>query len=137
LLAAYYRFYYHRLYHNDQTERNQPDSRWGPTQDGVRQHLPSKIWHYNKKVCRHLISGSSETTSKTLAKTKLAKEIADFLKQPGSLTAPVKNGRQTFADVIDVFKHRLAATSVAEGTQAKKLNNIQSIPQDVGPSGGV
>jgi integrase len=100
---------------------------WGPTQDGVRQHLSTKIWHFNKKVCGHLISGSSETTSKTLAKTQLAKEIADFLKQPGSLTAPVKNGRQTFADVIEIFKHRLAATSVAEGTQAKKLNNIQSI----------
>jgi integrase len=104
-----------------------PTAVWGPTQDGIRQHLSTKIWHFNKKICRRLISGSSETTSKTLAKTKLAQKIADLMKQPGSLTAPVKNGRQTIADVIEVFKHRLGATSVVAGTQAKKLNNIQSI----------
>jgi len=100
---------------------------WGPTQDGVRQHLPTKIWHFNKKVHRHLISGSSETTSKTLAKAKLVQKIADLLKQPGLMTAPVKNGRQTFAEVIEKFKHRINGSNLNPRTKDKKLHVLNSL----------
>jgi hypothetical protein len=100
---------------------------WGPTQDGIRQNLSTKIWHFNKKVHGHYLSASSETTRKTLAKAKLVQKIADLLKQPGLLTAPVKNGRQTFGDVIEIFKHRIKGSDLNPKTKDKKLHVLNSL----------
>jgi integrase len=98
---------------------------WGPTEDGVRLYLPTGIWHFSKRVGCHLITGSSKQTKKTIATTLLAKKVAALADLPAATVR--KPGKQTFGDVIAVFKHRIDGGGLDPKTKLKKVAILTSI----------
>ena len=97
---------------------------WSKTVGGLRQYLPTGIYHTNLKINGQLIRESSGCDAVTVAKKWLVKRKAQL--QENALPKPA-NRRQTMGELLEKFKFRFQSSGMSPKTKEKKLSLIASL----------
>jgi site-specific recombinase XerD len=116
------------------------NSTWSRAKSGLRRYLrpgPNQnIWYIHTRIGRKVLSESTGSTSKAIARTKLHERLNQLAKGPALRTGFQENLPLTLGDCVKVFQHRYAASDLDELTKVKRAhclrtlqNTWQSVPE--------
>jgi integrase len=111
-----------------QPEPESQKSDWQPTQhSNLIRYVPSGVFYLRARINGKLHWQSLKTNVLSVAKLRLADKIKEKRDEAGSDLA-VKAGRMTFADALQVFRHRVDADpDLKEGAKVYRRKTIISL----------